>query len=631
MFIRLLFFLLLLFPASVFAEKLNDDLEILQARAIEKRLWETKAWLDLGHYKRTLLGGYKSLIDSPGFFLAPTGKTSPRDELLTSISQIFSGDKYCTYPARAHWLKSQLSLTDDRFDDASCAEFSDWLSKIKPAGLTLVFPDAYINNPSSMFGHTLLRIDQPAGQDDTRLSSYVVNFAAQTDESNGLIFAVKGLTGGYPGAFSILPYYKKVKEYSDMESRDIWEYRLNFNLEEIVQMLRHVWELDKVTFDYYFFDENCSYHLLSLLEVARPGLDLTNRFFTHAIPTDTIRSVIVYEGIVENYTYRPSSRTLIRHQAKALPRQAVDTMLSITNGKEKSWQGEIALDDYDAEQRARILDLAYEYLQYRYYEEKNIQRTVHVENVRRVLSARSKIDVQAINYDVNAPATRPEQGHATARFGIGVGHHERRDFVELSFKPAYHDILDYSAGYFDGSQINMFDLTLRYDDTEEQVEIERLDLVNILSLPVRDELFSPMAFRVQAGLSRLPYPGNRNGEHLYFEMQGGAGATYSLSSTQFFTAMLEADLQVHNAMHAGYGFAAGPAFYWLWAPLQRVNVLASVAGMKYVTTPDDVFVDHSLQVNFSLSTDSAVRFGWSRFGVHDDPDQTVRLNWFVYF
>ena len=32
----------------------------------------------------------------------------------------------------------------------------------------------------------------------------------------------------------------------------------------------HTYEMDKIYSDYYFFDENCSYDLLFLLDAARP-------------------------------------------------------------------------------------------------------------------------------------------------------------------------------------------------------------------------------------------------------------------------------------------------------------------------------------------------------------------------
>ena len=38
----------------------------------------------------------------------------------------------------------------------------------------------------------------------------------------------------------------------------------------------HTHEMDKIYSDYYFFDENCSYDLLFLLDVARPWIGLTD-------------------------------------------------------------------------------------------------------------------------------------------------------------------------------------------------------------------------------------------------------------------------------------------------------------------------------------------------------------------
>ncbi|MCK7512715.1 MAG: DUF4105 domain-containing protein [Desulfobacterales bacterium] len=68
----------------------------------------------------------------------------------------------------------------------------------------------------------------------------------------------------------MLPYYAKLQEYSDVDHRDIWEYSLNLTEPEIRRMMLHIRELDAIASDYYFFDENCSYLLFSLLEAARP-------------------------------------------------------------------------------------------------------------------------------------------------------------------------------------------------------------------------------------------------------------------------------------------------------------------------------------------------------------------------
>ncbi len=78
----------------------------------------------------------------------------------------------------------------------------------------------------SVFGHTLLRISSSY---KSPLLSSAVNYAANDTDSNGLLYAFKGIFGFYPGYFSLLPYHQKLNDYSGVEHRDIWEYTLNLS------------------------------------------------------------------------------------------------------------------------------------------------------------------------------------------------------------------------------------------------------------------------------------------------------------------------------------------------------------------------------------------------------------------
>jgi len=221
-------------------------------------------WLQLNHYRSGITSTWKSEIDSPNFFLAPAGKRDPLAELqatLAAFGQIQSPneltDKYrenvCRFPARFNWLKQKLAAN---WPDVDCVEMQQWQAIIQPKGMTLVFPTAFMNNPSSMFGHTLLRIDAKDQTRNKELVAFAVNFAALPDGGdNAATFAFKGMTGQYPAAFSLMPYYRKVREYNDLESRDIWEYKLDFSEQEVNNILLHIWELKDTEFDYYFLDD----------------------------------------------------------------------------------------------------------------------------------------------------------------------------------------------------------------------------------------------------------------------------------------------------------------------------------------------------------------------------------------
>jgi hypothetical protein len=313
--------------------------------------------------------GVHGLADSRRFYLAPDGKTNPRSELEATLAAFFSDvqetDKeqnpQCAFIARYHWLDRQLRFDPKRMARQPCKRFHEWYEALNPNGMTLIFPAASLNNPSSMYGHTLLRVDAKDQDEKTRLLAYAINYAANTAETNGIAFAINGLLGGYPGTFSIMPYYLKVREYNDMENRDVWEYELNLTPGEIDLVLMHAWELGPAYFDYYFFDENCSYYLLELLEVARPDLDLTSEFKWWAIPSDTVREV-VKKGLVRRTAYRPSNATVIRYRLELMSPDARALVNPLARGRATT--ADSAFASLPAESQARTLEVSYDYLNY---------------------------------------------------------------------------------------------------------------------------------------------------------------------------------------------------------------------------------------------------------------------------
>ncbi|PPA01830.1 hypothetical protein C4E44_22615, partial [Pseudomonas sp. MWU12-2312b] len=173
-------------------------------------------WISLGHYETAKLGGWRSYVSDKKFFLATDGNEHPDHELAATVQALYApvsaGEQHaqCVYPARTRWLKAQLNLTD--LPTLDCAEFKQWFKDVSPHTTVMIFPAAYLNSPSSMFGHTLLRIDQADVQSDkTSLLSYAINFGAYIEGSdNSILYAWKGLMGGYPGLFALVPYQEKL-------------------------------------------------------------------------------------------------------------------------------------------------------------------------------------------------------------------------------------------------------------------------------------------------------------------------------------------------------------------------------------------------------------------------------------
>lgn len=468
--------------------------------------------------------------------------------------------------------------------------------------VTLVFPAAYLNNPSSMFGHTLLRLDR-AGQDErTRLLSYAVNYGAEVGDDNGLLFAIHGLTGGYPGTYSIMPYYLMVQRYSDFENRDLWEYQLDLRPAEITRLLQHLWELRTQSSDYFFFDENCSYQLLFLLDVARPDLQLTDRFPLHAIPADTVRAVVGQDGMLERVVFRPSSRTRIEHGLRSLEPDERVLLERLAAGE----PGDPALAELEPGRRAAVLELAAEVVTYR-LRTGALTRDEAAGRAWHLLATRSAIATSADLPPAATPAIRPDQGHGSARVALGLGVRDGRRFASLQVRPVYHDLSDAPGGYVPGAAIEALDLELRHYEGDSGPTLEALTLVGIRSLSARNEVFRPVSWRLGAGLTRFRGRGEDEKGALIGSLEGGLGPAFGLGDDGLLSLLAEAGIGVGGNCPETCFFAIGPGVTLVWRVLDRWTVLLEGRAQALLTDPVGKRLEVQLGQSFRLSRNLAIK------------------------
>ncbi len=610
--IFLLLFLHLPFAASAADSSYLDEL-IAQAR--QKNLAQRSEWLNLLHYKPyPYWPGMRSLADDPDFFNARDGKTNAAAELEATLANFFSAteetDKVqnpqCRFIARYHWLKNELHFDPARLPERACKRFRAWRDSLDPYSITLVFPAAYLNNPASMYGHTLLRIDAKDQNEQTRLLAYSISYAAGTNETSGLIFAVKGLFGGYPGLFSITPYYLKVREYSDIENRDVWEYQLTLTPAEIDQLLMHVWELGPIRFDYYFFDENCAYHLLSLLEVARPGLELTDRFRWWAIPSDTVRAVAEQPGLLKRVVYRPANATVIRQRLTDMD-PAQRHLAKELSQPEKISSAQTSLNEFSPANQAKILELGYDYTEYQMATGRQVKTPGHL---RELLLARNRVDAPPQKPQVPVPTVRPDQGHKTSRLGIGIGSRGSRYYEDIRIRPTYHDLMDDDGGYTPGAQIQFFDTTLRHYRGDAGLRLEEFKPLDIASLSPHDEFFKPTSWKLNVGWTRKRF--SETDDPLVLRFNGGPGLAYNAfgadGGASVYYGFLETSLDVGKRFEHDYAWGIGPSVGWLanFSERWRVNLFAR--SLRYGLGDDHWARELNLEQRYSLTRQSAVRF-----------------------
>lgn len=532
--------------------------ELLE-QARQRRLAEQRDWQILLHYKPATFGHVTSLIDDPRFFLAPSGKNDPQAELEATLEALFlpvdteqpQEHALCRFPARRRWLTETLAIDPVLLPAAACGELDQALAQVDPQRAVLIFPGNHNNSPASMFGHTLISIE---GKHQSRLLSYAVNYAAHTDETNGFAYAVKGVFGLYPGYYSLLPYYAKVREYNDLERRDVWEYQLDLTPGEVERMALHIWELRNISSEYYFFDENCSYNLLFLIEAARPSLNLTDQSRPWVIPIDTVRTVAA-AGLLKEVRYRPSKATRIAALAGRMDTSQTELALELLD--DRLPVSDLATKGLDAEAQMRILDVAIETTEFRYYRQE-LDRENYRQRSLELLKARSLLGRAGDDYLSLPDPGRPDHAHGSNRLAAGVGVRGDDWYQEVRLRPAYHNLVDHDAGYLPGSQIDFVSLSLRYTPERDQLKLQSLDLVDIVSLSPRHAFFAPVSWKVTTGLHQRAF--DDGDQHLLYRLNPGGGFTWGNSSLMSYV-LVETDAllsgRFRDSFALGFGGSAG--------------------------------------------------------------------------
>jgi len=561
--------------ATPVAEADPRYLQELTAAAHARGLADSRDWHALLHYRAGLLGGWKSEADGAGFFLAGSpGRRDPRAELDATLAAFLAptpaGDEHaqCRFPARWDWLKAALAIDAKRAPDRACPTFTTWRTGISAEAVTLVYASAYLNSPASMYGHTFLRLSRATGEGNPLLD-YVVNFAADVDTENGILYALKGVTGGFPGRFYVMPYYVKVQEYSNMESRDLWEYELTLSRDQVQRLVMHAWETRSTHFDYYFFTRNCSYHLLGLIDAAAPELDLLGQFPGAVIPSDTVRAVLDHPALVRRTAPRPSLLSAMQRRRERLtvPETLAAEAWSTAPATGPAPPAQPAPAPTLAKERqAMVIDAAYDYLRYR-EGIKAEPSDAFKRRERQLLLARGRLGVPPQEVVVRPNVDAPERGHAPLRLGLGGGvSGQGGPFQTLSVRGAIHDYLDPPTGYPADARLEMGDLRLRFDDRDRTFRLDRLDLVDIVSAAPLDHWVRGPSWKVWFGADNArelgcerPEATNAGWRCLYFGLITGGGVAVRFGPRRSFLllGLLETDAGVGPAFAEADHYRAG--------------------------------------------------------------------------
>lgn len=256
---------------------------------------EDNYWEKLLHLKNN-----KTHIISENFYISELNDLTAEKELLLSINYINStkGKNFvCNFPARYLYIRKNYPVKNYSLED--CNNLNKFLLDYKKDKISIAFASEYTNNPSSVFGHTMLVLHN--NNKDLEVGD-VVHFFAHTEEDDKFLkYIVSGLSGEYDSYYGSDKFFKKLYKYNTLQQRYIYVYTLNFTKKDIKIFLYHLYELRKAKFKYYFGTINCAQKISDLLSIVKTPKQKKYNFFS--LPIDVIKSYENY--VVDKYTYLP--------------------------------------------------------------------------------------------------------------------------------------------------------------------------------------------------------------------------------------------------------------------------------------------------------------------------------------
>lgn len=534
------------------AHSQDVDFNSLIQQSRQKKLAQTLKWRRLLYIPDRWYPSDVSLVDDPKFFLSPKGKKSPQQELEATLEHfvhkrlVRDRMAHCLFPARYKYLDKELNLKKYGVDLNQCQDLQKFLKFADYNAVSLVFSSYFINSPGSMFGHTLFRLHRNNKTKRSDLLDDSINFSAFVAQFNALLYPFQGLLGHFKGRFAMLPYYKKIQEYNNQESRDVWEYKLNLTQEEVDELVLVMVEIGEVYFDYYYLDDNCSYIILTLLEAIRPSLQLTKHYTMYAIPGDTLRTVYQQQNFVTDIVYRPSSmaRYLLNYEnLSSAEKNLFQSLIS-----HKSLEG-LTPENCNKDCRVKVYDTAIEYID---YDEKviGLKQADKYKNLRReLLLKRAELKIKSPQLPSQPLTTPAHLGHSSNLIALYGGTNSKNtSFLDFQWRPAMHDITSHELGYSNEMQVEFLNLNFRL--YENRLQLKKVHFLDLTSLPKSYPLIKTSAWSLNFGYEEKPYCENNREYCKRTNITFGKGLTQFLFNNQIMLyEFLKGDLifsNIHN-------------------------------------------------------------------------------------
>lgn len=516
---------------------------LVKAQQELKELSESREWKKLLH-----INNAKTEIDSIDFFLTP-----PSHQDFTFLELVSTAENAkqnniqtngfsfrCNYPARSLFLAKHKLI--DNFSLGECKELIDWIGS-ENFDISIIYADGYLGNPASFYGHLILKFETGGITDDLFTNS--LNFGASVpDNENPVIYIVKGLFGGYEAEYSSNYFFRHNLNYTEVEMRDLWKYRLQLNEYQKHLLAAHAWELMRTKYTYYFTSRNCAYHLAKAIEVVTEQ-DILSSNHPFVLPIDVFKNMEKMDNngkpLVAPPEYIPSRQSKFRHQFSLLNKSQQRLLFAFFNNQQTLMELKIHNDSV-------LLDVMYEYAAFAITQAKKDTRLLDKLNAkkREIQLARIKLPPATKDVLVPKPDVDPDVGHKPSLVRFQLGQNTDNEFLDVIIRPAFYDLLSSGGSLLPNSALTMGELGLRSQD--DNIEFSHLELLKIETYPTGAtglKFDEGLSWNLELGGERDYIDGLDNSFEWY--VSGGAGYAHQASENFAVYGVLNGKLTTPNA------------------------------------------------------------------------------------
>lgn len=469
---------ILLFCGSAFAESRVSASEL-------ESISQSPIWKQLLVYQDG-----QSYVQSEQFFFAKDGATNPLSELHATLKAfaeptvVENPDAHaqCKFAGRYSWLKTQLNMHALSIDEVVCPGFLQFTKNQQTESVSVVFATGFLGNPASYYGHLLIKLNalnQQINHND--LQDTAINFGADVPvDENMALYIIKGITGGYDSSFTQQQYFLHAGNYGESELRDLWEYELDLELDDVTLILGHIWELLDADYQYYFFNRNCAFHMGQLLQlVLQSELTQAQRLWVtpQAIMQNLASAQYRGRSVVKAIKYHPSRQSRLYQRFALLDNKQKDTVFQLVNAPEQL--SSATLNEYDTVQQHQITDTLIDYYQFLRKADSG-EEDENNRYYKQALLLRYRLPVGQPDTLFQSDS-RPHLGRKPSLTSLQLTYNSVTDFYgKLQIRPAYYDALDAQQGHVKYSALSMGEVHFGF--TAEKLFLRELSVIKIDSI-----------------------------------------------------------------------------------------------------------------------------------------------------